>query len=128
MAAVILAEAIGAICWLFAPYFIAAFDSTPGVVELGVRQARTEALFYFLLAYSHSVAAMCQGAGKAFVPMFVMLSIWCVLRICYIAIVMCFTHNIGLIYWAYPLTWAISLVIYFVYYLKSDWIHGFEQA
>ena len=127
-AAVVLAEAIGVACWLLAPKFVAAFDSTPGVVELGVRQARTVALFYCLLAFSHSVAAVCRGAGKAFVPMFVMLSVWCVLRICYIALVMHFHGGIGLIYWAYPITWSISSVIYLIYYLASDWVHGFDKV
>ena len=26
----------------------------------------------------------------------------------------------------YPLTWSVSSVIYFIYYHRSDWIHGFE--
>ncbi len=127
-AAVLLAECIGVCCYVFAPKLIGLFDQTPGVIELGVKQARTVALFYFLLAFSHSIAAVCRGAGKAFVPMFVMLSIWCVLRITYIALVTYFTDDIGLIYWAYPLTWSISSVIYLIYYLRSDWVHGFDKA
>lgn len=127
LAAVILAELIGVCCYIFAPNLIGLFDQTPGVIELGVRQARTVALFYCLLAFSHSVAAVCRGAGKAFVPMCVMLSVWCVIRILYIMVVMHFTGEIGYIYWAYPITWAISSVIYLIYYLRSDWVHGFEQ-
>lgn len=127
LAAVILAELIGICCYIFAPSLIGLFDQTPGVIELGVRQARTVALFYCLLAFSHSVAAVCRGAGKAFVPMCVMLSVWCVIRILYIMAVMHLTGEIGHIYWAYPITWAISSVIYLIYYLRSDWVHGFEQ-
>lgn len=127
LAAVILAELIGVCCYIFAPSLIGLFDQTPGVIELGVRQARTVALFYCLLAFSHSVAAVCRGAGKAFVPMCVMLSVWCVIRILYIMAVMHLTGEIGHIYWAYPITWAISSVIYLIYYLRSDWVHGFEQ-
>lgn len=127
LAAVILAELIGICCYIFAPNLIGLFDQTPGVIELGVRQARTVALFYCLLAFSHSVAAVCRGAGKAFVPMCVMLSVWCVIRILYIMAVMHLTGEIGYIYWAYPITWAISSVIYLIYYLRSDWVHGFEQ-
>lgn len=127
LAAVILAELIGVCCYIFAPSLIGLFDQTPGVIELGVRQARTVALFYCLLAFSHSVAAVCRGAGKAFVPMCVMLSVWCVIRILYIMAVMHLTGEIGYIYWAYPITWAISSVIYLIYYLRSDWVHGFEQ-
>ena len=125
-AAVFLAEAIGVCYFIFAPAFIGFFDQTPGVIAFGVQQARTVALFYCLLAFSHSVAAVCRGAGKAFVPMCVMLSVWCVVRILYIIIVMRLTGEIRYIYWAYPLTWGISSVIYLIYYLRSDWVHGFE--
>ena len=128
LAAMLLAELIGVCCYAFAPRLIGLFDQTPGVIELGVRQARTVALFYCLLAFSHSVAAICRGAGKAFVPMCVMLSVWCVIRIAYIITVMRLSGEIGLIYWAYPLTWSISSVIYLIYYLRSDWIHGFDKA
>ena len=126
LAAVFLAEVIGIGYYVFAPQLIGIFDKTSGVIELGVQQARTVALFYFLLAFSHSIAAVCRGAGKAFVPMVIMLSIWCVVRIAYIIIVMRFTGEIAYIYWAYPLTWAISSVIYLGYYLFSDWVHGFD--
>lgn len=126
LAAVLSAEVIGVCCYLFAPRLIGLFDSTEGVVELGTLQAHTVALFYCLLAFSHSVAAVCRGAGKAFVPMTVMLTVWCVIRVIYIALVMKFVGEIGLIYWAYPITWSISSVIYLLYYLFSDWIHGFE--
>jgi putative MATE family efflux protein len=126
-AAVALAEMIGFVVYAFAPQLIGLFDQTPGVVALGVQQARTAALFYCLLAFSHSIAAICRGAGKAFVPMCIMLAVWCVIRIIYIAIVMRLTGEIGYIYWAYPLTWAISSSIYLVYYLRADWVHGFEQ-
>lgn len=127
LAAVVLAELVGVVCYLFAPQLIGLFDDNPGVIELGTMQARTVALFFCLLAFSHSVAAVCRGAGKAFVPMFVMLSVWCVVRIAYIALVMHLFNDIRYIYWAYPLTWAISSAIYLVYYLCSDWIHGFEH-
>lgn len=127
LAAVSLAEFIGVCCYIFAPRLIGLFDQTPGVIELGVRQARTVALFYCLLAFSHSIAAICRGAGRAFVPMCVMLSAWCVVRIAYIIAVMRLAGEIGYIYWAYPLTWAISSVIYLIYYLRSDWVHGFDK-
>lgn len=126
LAAVLLAELIGVGYYIFAPQLIGIFDKTAGVIALGVQQARTVALFYFLLAFSHSIAAVCRGAGKAFVPMVIMLSIWCVVRIAYIIIVMRFTGEISYIYWAYPLTWGISSVIYLGYYLFSDWVHGFD--
>ncbi len=126
LSAVIAAELIGVVCYIAAPVLIPLFDDAEQVVRLGTSQAHIVALFYCLLAFSHAVAAVCRGAGKAFVPMFVMLSVWCVLRVAYIAVVTTFFDDIRLIYWAYPITWSISSVIYLIYYLKSDWIHGFE--
>ncbi len=124
---VMLAELIGVAIFLAAPVLVGFFTEDPQVIAIGARQAHIEALFYCLLAFSHAVAAVCRGAGKAFVPMFIMLSVWCVLRIIYITTVMHFTHELAFIYWAYPLTWGISSVIYLIYYHFSDWIHGFES-
>lgn len=126
--AVLLAELIGLIIWLFAPTFIGLFSDDPAVIEFGTNQARIEALFYCLLAFSHAVAAVCRGAGKAFVPMSIMLAVWCVLRIVYIELMMHFTNEIQYIYWAYPITWGISSLIFLCYYLFSDWVHGFDRG
>ncbi len=127
IASTVMAELIGIIIYFSAPYLIGMFDSNPEVIRLGVMQARTASLFYCLLAFSHAIAAVCRGAGKAFVPMFVMLSVWCAIRIVYIQLVMTFVGDIALIYWAYPITWGISSVIYLIYYCFSDWIHGFDE-
>lgn len=126
-ATVLLAELIGAVIYLGAPGLIGMFSDNPEVIAIGTRQARIEALFYFLLAFSHAVAAVCRGAGKAVVPMGIMLAIWCVLRISYITIAMQIVHELKYIYWAYPLTWGTSSVIFLIYYRFSDWIHGFEH-
>lgn len=126
IAAVLMAELVGVLCYIFAPQLIGLFDNNAEVIRLGTMQARTVSLFFFLLAYSHSIAAVCRGAGKAFVPMFIMLGVWCVLRICYIAYVSHTFGELSYIYWAYPITWAISSVMYLIYYLKGDWIHGFD--
>ncbi|MCF0228591.1 MAG: MATE family efflux transporter [Parasporobacterium sp.] len=125
ISSMVLAEIIGVISFIAAPLLVGAFDSSPEVITLGVRQLRTEALFYCLLAFSHGVASVLRGAGKAVVPMVIMLLTWCGLRIAYILTVMNVFGEIHLIYWAYPITWGVSSVIYLIYYLKADWVHGF---
>lgn len=127
VSALLLSETIGVIFYVFAPQMIQLFKKDPDVVHYGVMHARVTALFFFLLAFSHIIAGICRGAGKAVVPMVIMLSVWCVLRITYITAVMHFVHEIRYIYWAYPLTWCISSVIYLVYFLKSDWLHGYDK-
>ncbi len=124
----ILAQLIGLIIAVLAPFFIGLFTDDPRVIAFGVRQARVAPLFYFLLSFSHCVAGVLRGAGKATVPMFTMLAVWCVGRVSYITVALQFINSIAVVFWAYPLTWLISSVIFLIYFLKVDWIHNFEKS
>lgn len=127
LTAVVLAELVGVVVFFGSEWLVGIFDATPEVLAYGRMIHNIVPLFYCLLAFAHSVAAVCRGAGKAFVPMFIMLAIWCVLRIAYIITVTHFFHRFDLVYWAYPLTWFISSIIYLIYFLKSDWVHGLDK-
>lgn len=122
-----IAELIGICIYAFAPHLIAAFGGNAEVVAFGVAQARTDTLFYFLLAFSHCMAGIMRGAGKSSVPMVVMLICWCIIRVSYISIIIRFIPVINMIFWAYPMTWTLSSAVFLIYYLKSDWIHGLER-
>lgn len=122
------AELIGLLIYIAAPRLIAAFNSTPEVIAFGTTQARTETFFFFLLAFSHCMAGILRGAGKSVVPMVIMMVFWCVVRISYITAVIRMIPEIRIIFWAYPLTWALSSAAFLIYYRKSDWIHGLERA
>ena len=123
---VVLAELIGIFIFVTIPYLVKAFCTTPEVIHIGTMQARTDSLFYFLLAYSHCMAGICRGSGKSKVPMYVMLICWCAVRVSYITIILHFINDIRMIFWAYPITWTLSTIVFTIYYKKSDWIHGLE--
>lgn len=123
-ATVVLAEFIGVAVFVFAPWLIAAFDSNPEVISIGVAKARTSTLFFFLLAFSHAISAVLRGAGRAIVPMTVMLVFWCVVRVGFLTITVPLTHSILMLYWVYPLTWALSSLTFLIYYKKADWLHS----
>ena len=118
---VILAELIGVAVFIFAPQLIAAFDTSPDVIAYGVDKARTSVLFYCLLAFSHAMASILRGAGKAMVPMFVMMICWCIIRVSFLAIAVPLTGSIQMVYWVYPLTWFLSSVTFLWYYRRMDW-------
>ena len=59
--------------------------------------------------------------------MVIMLLAWCVIRVTYIPIAVGMTHQIQMVFWAYPITWSISSVIFLIYFFKADWIHNFER-
>lgn len=121
-----IAQTIGLLEYIFAKQLIGLFNSNPAVIGYGVRQIHVESMFYFLLALSHSVAGVMRGAGKAKVPMFVMLGVWCIFRVIYITVAMSISHTIELVFAAYPLTWTISSIIFIIYMKKSNWVHGLD--
>ena len=127
LCSIIIAELIGVVIYTAAPVLIAAFNSEPDVVHYGVMQSRTIALFYFLLAFSHCIAAVLRGSGNASVPMIVMLCVWCLFRVSYITVTVHFIPDIRVIFWAYPLTWSISSVIFLALFLRGKWVYGFEK-
>lgn len=98
----ITAELIGICIYIFAPNLIAAFNAIPEVIAF--------------------------GTGKSAVPMVVMMMCWCIIRISYISIAIKIIPNIQTIFWAYPLTWLLSSVTFFIYYRRSNWIHGLEKG
>lgn len=118
LSGVIGAEIIGAIMFIFAPFFISFFSDDSEVIAFGVKQAHVECLFYCLLSYNHTMAGVLRGAGKTKVPMAVMLICWCLIRITYITIAVRLVPVITTIFIAYPLTWSLSAILFTIYYLK----------
>ena len=125
--ACVLAELIGVVGWLLAPQLIGIFNDDPAVVDFGVRHMRTICLFYFLLAFSHCIAAVLRGAGKATVPMVTMLLCWCVIRVSYITAAVQIVNELETVSRAYPITWTCSSIVFLIYFLKADWIHNFDR-
>ena len=117
----VIAEVIGVLFYLSATLLISAFTREPDAIAYGVQKAQTCALFYCLLAATHSFAAVLRGAGKSLFPMLTMLVCWCVIRVSFISVMVPITQTIDAVNWVYPLTWTLSTIALFVYYKKINW-------
>lgn len=122
-----MAEVIGVLSYLFAPQMIGFFAKSEAAITYGTQHMRTICLFYCLLAFSHCIAGIMRGAGKATVPMFTMLLCWCVIRVSYITVAVRFVPELTTVSWAYPISWSLSSIIFLIYFLKADWIHNFDR-
>ena len=122
-----MAELIGLLSYLFAPQLLGLFTDSAEAIHFGTEHMRTISLFYFLRAFSHCIASVMRGAGKATVPMFVMLGCWCALRMTYVTVAVKYLPQLTTVSWAYPLTWSCSSIIFLIYFLKADWIHNFDR-
>ena len=117
---ILMAVVIGILTDVFAPQLIGAFNSNPEVIAYGVARARIVCPFFCLVSFSHLMAAILRGYGKANVPMIDFLVCWCVIRILIIAVGGLFIHSIYLTYWVYPITWTLSTLTMGIYYRKEE--------
>ena len=124
----IMAELIGVLSYIFAPQMIGFFAKSEAAIAYGTAHMRTICLFYCLLAFSHCIAGIMRGAGKATVPMFTMLACWCLFRVSYITVAVTLVNQLTTVSWAYPITWTLSSIIFLIYFLKADWIHNFDRT
>ena len=121
MSGMVLAELVGVVIYLWAPYALRFFVNSEEAVKYGVIHARTVAPFFFVLAFSHCAAGIMRGCGKAFVPMVTMLLFWCGVRIVYVTLAVKQFPVFKTISWAYPLTWTLSTLVFLVVLLRMDW-------
>lgn len=121
----LMAELVGVVFYLWAPYALRFFVDSQEAVEYGTVHARIIALFFFLLAFSHCAAGVLRGCGRAFVPMVTMLLFWCGVRIVYVTLAVRVFPVFQTISWAYPLTWLLSSVTFLVVLLRLDWGKNF---
>ena len=122
-----MAEIVGVLSYVFAPQLIGIFAKSEAAIAYGTAHMRTICLFYCLLAFSHCIAGILRGAGKATVPMCIMLLCWCVIRVSYITLAVKINPVLTTVSWAYPISWTLSSIIFLIYFLKADWIHNFDR-
>lgn len=111
---IVLIELIGIVIFITAPTLISAFNSEPDVVYFGVMRARVTSLFFCLMGFSNVTASIMRGVGKPIVPTVVMLICWCAVRVLVFTTIGQVYHDIRLTCWIYPITWALSSLVYIV--------------
>ncbi|MBM6838424.1 hypothetical protein H9X77_09355 [Clostridium saudiense] len=116
------AEVIGLVIFILAPYLIGIFGDNPDVIAVGAQRVHLNALFYFLLSFSHCISGVLRGAGRSKIPMLTMLVCWCVIRVSYIKIATHLINDVSVVFLAYPITWFLSSVVFLIYYKKSNWL------
>ena len=124
---VTIAETVALLIFIFSPKLIGLFTGDAESIAFGVMHQRTTTPFFFLLAYSHCMAAIFRGAGKSTVPMLVMMLCWCIIRVIYVTVAVKFFPVLQTVSWAYPITWGLSTLVFTLYYFKADWMHAFER-
>lgn len=118
---------ISALLLLLGPNVLAIFSSDPTVIKYGLYMMHVLAPGYIFLAISHAFNGIIRGAGITTVPMIVMVTCWCGLRMAWILTSVPLFHDIGVVFMGWPLTWIASSLWLFLYYRKGKWMTRYDS-
>lgn len=105
---IIMAEVIGMVLSMLSPQLIGLFNRTPDVIAFGRYRAVVCGPFFFLVAFTHAMAAVIRGAGRPQIPTTVFLFCWCLVRVVVVTVGGQLGAGFWLAIWIYPLTWLLS--------------------
>ena len=106
---------------IFGPQILSIFTDNNQVIHYGLYMLHILAPCYIFLAISHAFSGIIRGAGITTIPIIVMISCWCVLRMAWILTSVPIFHDIGVVFMGWPITWFASALWLFLYYKKGSW-------
>lgn len=118
---------ISALLLLLGPRVLAIFSSDPTVIHYGLYMMKVLAPGYIFLAISHAFNGIIRGAGITTIPMIVMVTCWCGLRMTWILTTVPMFHDIGVVFLGWPITWIASALWLFLYYRKGKWMTKYDH-
>ena len=98
-------------------YFI--FTSESDVIAEGVRMLRFLAPTYITYISIEILSGTIRGCGKSFAPMMMSLFGICILRVLWIILIVPRYHVFEMVELSYPLTWAVTSALYWIYYFAT---------
>ncbi len=105
---------------VFAPSFVAFFNSKPEVVEYGTMLLRYITPFYVFCCVNQIYSGALRGAGNSRAPMVIMLVSFVAFRQIYLFVMANFISNeIIPIAMGYPAGWLLCSTLVFIYYKKA---------
>ena len=105
----------GAGC-LFAEQIVGLFSDEADVVAIGADRLLLVMPFYFFCSLMDVAASQIRGMGKSFEPMIVSLLGACGIRIFWIYFILPLNKTLTNLYWAYPVSWAVTFFAQFIMY------------
>ena len=92
------------------------FVETQEAVEIGSRMLLLITPFYILNMYIENYSGALRGMGDTVAPMVISIVGVCIFRIIYLAIFMPMYRSLDVLCIMYPVTWALTNLMYFIYY------------
>jgi Na+-driven multidrug efflux pump len=92
------------------------FVESEEAVTIGSRMLLLITPFYLLNLYIENYSGALRGVGDTIAPMMISIFGVCIFRIAYLAIFMPIHHSLDVLCIMYPVSWALTNAMYFIYY------------
>ena len=112
----------------FREFLLGIFTTDPEVIRIGVQMVSCIVLWNAIFIPIEVFAGAMRGTGYSLQPTLIMCVSVCLFRIAWILLAVERWHSITTLCLAYPISWVLCVVTFFVFYLKGDWLHGRIKA
>ena len=107
---------MGSVGSIFGNWIVSLFSDDPQVIEIGAQRLALIMPFYFFCSLMDVAASQIRGMGKSFEPMIVSLVGACGIRLFWIYFILPLNRTLMFLYWAYPVSWAVTFFAQFAMY------------
>ena len=98
------------------------FSGDLEVIELGTRMMWFTSPFYFTFVCIEILSGAARGTGDSLRPTLLTCFGVCVLRVAWVLAVLPHFRAIETVLVSYPISWAVTSVLYLVYYFRGNWL------
>ena len=119
---------MSALLFFFSQYIYRIFTQDSEVIVKGIEILKLLVPFWFTYVSIAVLSGAVRGTGDAVIPMLMTCIGVCVLRIIWLFTVVPLHHTIQTVLLSFPITWAVTSVIFIVYYLQGGWLRRRRAA
>lgn len=98
------------------------FTRDKEVLKSGIEMAGYLAPFYFTYISIEVLSGTARGAGKSFAPTVITVFGVCALRLLWLFIAVPANQTIKTVLFSYPLTWTVTSIAFWIYFLSNRWL------
>ncbi len=113
---------LSAVVLVLREFILGIYIIDPAVIQAGAYIMLWISPFYALFVPVEVFAGAMRGTGYSLVPTVISCVCVCALRVLWVAVIVSRFHTVEMLALAYPVTWAIAAVAFFVVYLRGKWL------
>ncbi len=119
LACVLMMGSCAVLCAIFAPQLVRLFNTDPEVVQYGSTMLRINTLGIIVYAPAEIYMGCSRGMRRALAPTLLNMIAVCGVRILWSLVVFPMNPTVSMLYYCFPISWAISSVLQIAYYCHA---------